>query len=259
MRWFSLYRLVNVEFVRWLPFMSLLIIAALVVPLFLLNSAVTDYAMFSSHSRFEDLYISSGCALLFLVFMALLCLYFLLTIYSGYWGSKSVYTYLTLPVRRESLYMSKLIVFLTFLLLLIGVQFISIRLGYSLVVGKAATYNEGKFLMNNGLFLAFVRSDFFRLLLPFSFSRIFSSCCMLLVLATGIYYGALCERSRKYWGFVAVGAAAWILYKVLVYRLNESNHYLESRSLFPSSLILLALSGLFLWHGLRMMRRGTIA
>jgi hypothetical protein len=239
--------------------MTLLYVATLVVPLFLLNSAANDYAMFSNHSRFEDLYISSGCALLFLVLMALLCLYFLLTIYASYWGSKSVYTYLTLPVRRESLYMSKLIVFATFLLLLIGVQLISIRLGYALVADKAGTYNEGKFVINNGLFLAFARSDFFRLLLPFNFSRIFSSCSMLIAIATGIYYGALCERSRKYWGFVAIGTASWILYKVLVYRLNETNYYFEPRSLYPSSFMLLALSGLFLWHGLRMMRRGTIA
>jgi hypothetical protein len=154
--------------------------------------------------------------------------------------------------------MSKLIVFATYILLFFGMQLISIRLGYAIVAGKAETYLEGKIVMNNGLFLAFARSEFFRLLLPFHFSRILSSSSMLLTIATGLYFGALCERSRKYWGFTAIGAAVWILYRVLVYRLNESTD-LASKSLFPSSLMLIALSGFFLWHGLRMMRKGTIA
>lgn len=104
-----------------------------------------------------------------------------------------------------------------------------------------------------------MRSDFFRLLLPLDFSRILSSCSMFLAIATGFYYAALCERSRKYWGFIAVGAAALILYKALVYRLNESVHYFEPRNLYPSSLMLLALSAFFISHGLSMMKRGTIA
>ncbi|WP_130614228.1 hypothetical protein [Cohnella abietis] len=255
----GLYRLVNIEFMRWLLFLMLLCIAALVIPILIMNSAVNNYAMLHNHSRFEDLYIASGSAFLFPIFLALVCLYFLKTFYAGYWGSKSVYTYLTLPIRRESLYLSKLIVFMISLLLLILVQFVSIRLGYALFVNKAGDYIDGKFIMNNGLYLAFVRSDFFHLLLPFSFSRILSSCSMLLVITTGIYYAALCERSKKYWGVIALGAAALLLYRVLTYRLNESSHYFEPTSLYPSSLMLLLLSGFFLWHGLRMIKRGTIA
>ncbi|WP_221469353.1 hypothetical protein [Cohnella nanjingensis] len=254
-----MYRLLNWEFGRWLGFVALLCAGALLAPLYLLNAAAKDYNVFANHARYEDLYAASGCPLLFFLLVLLLCAYFLKTIYAGYWGGKSIYTYLTLPVRRESLYLSKLLVFLVSLLLLIVAQLLSIRLGYALVMDRASAYQEGKMIMHNGLFLAFVRSDFFRLLLPFHFSRLLSSVSMLLVIATGFYYGVLCERSRKYAGFVMVGTAGLVLYNVLVYRLNEASHYMASKSLYPSSLLLLALSGYFVWHSLRWIRRGAIA
>ncbi|MFC5405312.1 hypothetical protein [Cohnella soli] len=255
----GLYRLANIEFVRWMPFAGPLLIASFVIPIWMLRSAASDYNMFANHPRYEDLYAASGCGLLLLFLLALLCLYFLITIYSGYWGSKSVYTYLTLPIRRESLYWSKMLVFATYLLLFIGVQLLVISLGYAIFAAKAHVYLEGRYAMNNGLFLAFARSDEFRLLAPYSFSRVLSSVGLLTVLMTGIYYGALCERSRTYWGFAAIGVAALFAYRILVYRLNESAHLFEPRHLYPSSMLMLALTGFFIWHSIRIVKNGNIA
>ncbi|MBB6735293.1 hypothetical protein [Cohnella zeiphila] len=255
----GLYRLLNAEFGRWMAFVALLCAGAVLVPLLLLNSAAGDAGSFANHARYEDLYAASGCPLLFLLLLALLCAYFLKSVYAGYWGSKSVYTYLTLPVRRESLYFSKLIVFATCLLLLIAAQIVSIRLGYELVAAKAKAYPAGSLAMRNGLFLAFARSEFFRLLLPLNFSRILSSCSMLLAIATGFYYGALCERSRKFGGFALIAVAAFVLYRAVSFRLDEVAYTTLPRSLYPSSLALLAFSGWFVWHSLRIMRKGSIA
>ncbi|MCC3375208.1 hypothetical protein [Cohnella sp. REN36] len=255
----GLYRLLNLEFGQWLGFLALLFAGAVLAPLYLLDAAAKDYNLLANHVRFEDLYAASGCPLLFFLLLLLLCAYFLKTVYAGYWGSKSVYTYLTIPVRRESLYWSKLMVFLLSLLLLLVAQLLSIRIGYAIVIDRVSAYQEGNMVMHNGLFLAFVRSDFFRLLLPFHFSRILSSISLLLVIATGFYYAALCERSRKYAGFALIGITAIVAYKVLVYRLNEASHAWPLKNLYPSSLILLALSGYFVWHSLRWIRRGTIA
>ncbi|MBO9598686.1 MAG: hypothetical protein J7559_12830 [Cohnella sp.] len=255
----GLYRLVNAEFGMWMKFLALLCASAIILPLFILNAAAKDYAFFTSHARFEDLYSSSGCSLLFLGLLSLLCLYFLKTVYAGYWGSKSVYTYLSLPVARESHYFGKLIVFVTGCLLLIAAQLVGIRLGYSLVMNKAETYLEGQYVMNNGLFLAFARSEFFRVLLPLTFSRLLSSLGMLLVIVTGVYYGALCERSRTYIGFVPIAFAGWLLYRTLAYRLNEPIHSVTPTNLYPSSFLFFALSALFVWHGVRLMKKGSIA
>lgn len=255
----GLYRLINVEFGMWLKFLALLCASAIILPLLILNAAAKDYAFFTSHARFEDLYSSSGCSLLFLGLLSLLCLYFLKSVYAGYWGSKSVYTYLSLPVARESFYFGKLIVFVTGCLLLFAAQLVSIRLGYSLVMNKAETYLEGRYVMNNGLFLAFARSEFFRVLLPMTFSRMLSSLGMLLVIVTGVYYGALCERSRTYIGFVPIAVAGWMLYRTLAYRLNEPIHSATPTSLYPSSLFFIAVSAFFVWHGVRIVKRGSIA
>jgi len=255
----GLYRLINIEFAKWLVFITVLCVAAVILQLIALGGSLKNVNEFTVNARFEDLYMSSGCAIWFLVFLALACAYFLVTFYADYWGSKSVYTYLTLPVKREALYLSKLIVFATCMLLLLAAQFIGIRLGYALYENKVASYGDGMFVMHNGYFLAMIRSDFFRLLLPLNFSRILSTFGLFVAIVTGIYYAALCERSRKFYGFAAVIAAAWIAISIVGYRMNEKLHYMEPKSLYASSALLLVLSGFFIWHGLRIVRRGAIA
>ena len=255
----DLYRLFNIEFAKWLVFIAILCAAAIVAPLVLLHNQVKHYSEYSVTQRFEDVYAASGSQLLFLVFLALVCAYFLKTLYADYWGSKGIYTYLTLPVKRETLYFSRLIAFATCLLLLLASQLLSIRLGYALYASKVASYGEGQFVMHNGYFLAMIRSDFFRLLLPLSFSRLLSSLGLFLSIATGFYYGVLCERSRKRYGFAAI-LIAWVTaFNAAGYRLHEGQEYGDPGSLYVSSAIMLVLSGWFVWHSLRILKRGAIA
>jgi len=251
------YRLTNREFAKWLWFIVPVCVAIIVAPLILLYRKLKPYNEYMVNERYEDVYASSGSILLFLVFLALVCAYFLLTIYADYWGGKSIYTYLTLPVGREALYLSKLTVFVTCLLLLLASQLIGIRLGYSLYADKVASYGDGTFVMNNGYFLAMIRSEFFRLLLPLSFSRMLSNLAILAALSTGLFYGAICERSRKFFGFAAVAAAAWIVMDAAGYRMGESIH--DNTGLYTSSGLLLALSVFFVWHSLSLIRRGAVA
>ncbi|TVY03036.1 hypothetical protein [Cohnella terricola] len=255
----GLYRLVNIEFAKWLMFIAVLCAAAVILPQIAIQDRLKNYNEFTVNAPFEELYASSGGAMLFLVFLALICAYFLVTVYADYWGSKSVYTYLTLPVKREALYFSKVIVFAACLLLLLAAQLIGIRLGYAIYANKVASYGEGMFVVHNGYFLAMIRSEFFRLLLPLSFSRMLSTFALLAVTVTGFYYGALCERSRKFYGFAAIIAAAWIAISVIGYRMNEKLHYMEPKTLYVSSALLLVLSGFFIWHGLRIVRKGAVA
>jgi hypothetical protein len=255
----GLYRLINVEFALWLRLILILCIAAVISPLILLHSATKNYNEYVVNERFEDVYVSSGCVILFLILCAIACAFFLKTVYAGYWGSKSIYTYLTLPIKRESLYFSKLIVFATCLLLLLAAQLVSIRLGYAVYAARVGSYGDGQFILHNGWFLAIIRSEIFRILLPLSFSRILSSVSIFIVILTGFYYGALCERSRKYWGFVAIVAAVWIVINVLGYRMSEEIYYNKPKDLYVSSLSLMALSGLFIGHSVSIIRRGAIA
>ncbi|MFB9275414.1 hypothetical protein [Cohnella cellulosilytica] len=253
------YRLLNLEFAKWLIFIASVCAASIVAPLILLHRQLRSYSEFTVNERFEEAYASSGSVLLFLILLALVCAFFLITVYADYWGGKSVYTYLTLPVRREALYFGKAAAFAACLLLLLASQLIGIRLGYALYASKVASYADGEFAMRNGYFLAMIRSDFFRLLLPMSFSRMLSTLAMGVTVATGFYYGALCERSRKYFGFAAIAAAGWILIDAIGYRMHETARYAEPTGLYVSSALLLALSGFFVWHSLSLVRRGAIA
>jgi len=253
------YRLINFEFSKWLGFLSLSCAASLLGPIILMYGQVKSYSEYVLNDRFEELYVSSGGMILFLLLLALACAYFLKTVYADYWGGKSIYTFLTLPMKREALYFSRLIVFATGLLLLLASHLIGIRLGYALFAAKTASYGDGQFFMHNGFFLAMIRSEFFRLLLPLSFSRILSTFAILSAVATGFHYGALCERSRRYWGFVPVVAAVWLIIDVISYRLNEADNYYDSTGLYINSAWLLALSLLFVLNGLRLVRRGAIA
>lgn len=256
----GLYRLIGNEFAKWLPVVSLLCAAAVIVPLLLLRSRLKDYNEFAVNARFEDVYASSGSVLLFAVLLALACAYFLVLNYAAYWGSKSIYTYLTLPVRREALYFSRLIVFAGCLLCLLAAQLIGIRLGYALYIAKVGSYAEGQFVMHNGFFLAMIRSAYFRMLLPLGPGSIASTLSILVAASTGLYYAAICERSRQYYGLAAVAAAFWFVFRTISDRLSENgSSYIGTHSLYPNCVLLLALGGFFVWHGLHIVKKGAIA
>ncbi|WP_040951321.1 hypothetical protein [Gorillibacterium massiliense] len=254
----SFYRLLQHEFQLLLRPVLVLICLAILVPLPLLRGVTKGFTPYAPKMRYEELFASSGAETMFFVMVILLFASFAVVFYGSYWRSKSIYTYLSLPVRREYLYIAKLLAFAICILLLIAAELIGIRWGYSYAIGRLET-ESGNALMHNGLFLAFVRSDFFRFLFPVSFSRIFSSFSLILSAATGTYYAVLCERSRRFFGLGAVAAALYLILRVASYRLNETVLYYTAKSLYPSSILLLLLGGFFVWHSIVLYKKGAIA
>ncbi|WP_010277718.1 hypothetical protein [Paenibacillus senegalensis] len=171
--------------------------AALGLPVVLMLVELKGIGMHSVHLRYEDLYRSSGGSIVFGLCLAGFSLWFVKNVYAGYWGSKSIFTYLTLPVRREAYFFAKLSAFMLSVLLLITAQLAGAWLGYYLVAGHIERVSGEEFVVANGLFLAFIRSEFFRLLLPVSDGGLLFSASLWLGLVTGIYYSLLCERSRN--------------------------------------------------------------
>lgn len=256
----NFYRLLNVEFGTMLKGTLLLCIGTALIPLLFLYLEVRNYDPFTTvYERFEIIYASSGSAALFLVFLAALYGVFLKTIYAQYWRSKSIYTYLTLPVKREVLYFSKLTAFLVCLLMLLTAQLLSVILGYNLVAEQVGSIQDGQFLMNNGLFLAFIRSEFLRILFPIGFPEMVSSLSIGFALSTGIYYGALCERSKQYGGLVLVMIGFFIIRSVVNERMSVPLHAESYTNWYFTSTLLLLLSGFFMWHSIRLFKRGAIA
>ncbi|MEO3946807.1 hypothetical protein [Gorillibacterium sp. CAU 1737] len=255
----TFYRLFAHEFGQLRGITLLLAAIAMGGPLLLLRLELKNQGS-RPVPRYEDLFDASGSAALYGSLLVLTLLSFLLVFYSAYWRGKSIYTSLTLPAPREMLYASKLLALLTSLLAVYSAELIGIRLGYAYSLDKLQAIGV-EHPMNNGLFLAFLRGDFLRFLLPHDPTRLLSNAAILLAVTSGILYAVLCERSRKGWGALPLTVGAITILRVLAYRLSESDRVweLSGRSLLGSSLFLLALTIWFIWRGIRFYQRGAIA
>lgn len=212
------------------------------------------------YERFETLYASSGSIIVFILFFTLLCGWFLKTCYENYARGKSIYTMLALPVKREALYFSKVVSFAIALLALIAAQLLSVLLFYGWFIAGAANADQPELLMHNGLFLAFLRSEFLRILLPLHWQGMLSTFSMFVAVVVGVYYGALCERSKRYWGFIVIWGAAMIMIRMLLYRLEEVRYspFYDTLNLPLYSGLLLFLCGWMVWHSLHLLKKGAI-
>ncbi|WP_129724194.1 hypothetical protein [Xylanivirga thermophila] len=251
------YRLLNYEIRNIFKFVLVICILAIISPIVFLNISIKDGV--NLYQPFEFIYASSGCVILFVIYLALMCLTFIYSIYSNYFGSKSIYTLLTLPIRRELVYLSKLISFFISFAAFLSAQLISILLGYWFVASRIAALEEGKYLMTNGLFLSFVRSDFLRIIFPLGLESAVSTISLFTTLLCGLYYGALCERSRRYWGFFPIGGAVFIMISLLNYRINQRMYVTDYRSMYLQSLVLFLFSVFFVWHSIKIFKKSAVA
>ncbi len=251
----SYYRLVNYQFMWILKPLILVYVGTIISPLFLLNAAMQDYN--NIHSRFEDVFASSGCVMAFAIYFAATCGLCIASIYAGYWKSKSIYTLLALPIKREVIYFSELTVFFICFIGLIASQLVGIFLGYALFTPTLVRTINGEtyyLRMQNGLFLSLIRSSFFRILLPLGIESFVSSLTTLIATVSTLYYSVLCERSRRYFGFIPVIAVIIFIIYTITQRINMSN-----ANTYINSLILLLCSAFFTWHGVKLVKRSAIA
>jgi hypothetical protein len=251
----KLYKILNYEVSQHLAKVLIICAGTLVSPLMLLNRAI-DYSNY--YKRFETIYESSGYIIVFAVFFAAICGICFQSFYSNYFGSKSIYTLVTIPMKREAIYFSKLISFFIYFLMFFAAQLISVFIAHGMISSQVARCEDGKYLINNSLFLAFIRSGFLRILMPLGLEGIVSTVSMFAVIVCGLYYAMLCERSKRFWGFAPIAAVIYILVRVITYRLNQGALYPEYVNLYVFSIILFCFCGFFIWHGIRLYKRGAI-
>ncbi|MFD0714222.1 hypothetical protein [Paenibacillus sp. GCM10027626] len=252
-----LYQLLQVEFSSWALAVLLLSCGVIMTPCLFVYTALRDYNEFTIHQRFEDLFLSAGGSAVFILYLLVLLLFFAKTVYGDYWGSKGVYTLLTLPIKRMYVYTSKLIALCISMLVLIAAQLLGIALSYSVYASKVASYGDGRFVTENGLFLAFVRSRFFRLLLPPTWPEWLFSLTLLVVLASGCYYVVLCERAKRFWAIVPFIAAIWLMIRAINARLDIPYGDSLAAQYWHVSL-LLGCTVWFIGYGIRLVKRGAI-
>jgi hypothetical protein len=256
------YRLFNHEIVSMIRAAGLIGIGMVVFPFLLVRFRIVQEVNLSQTSRFEDLYADAGGTLVFGVGLAAMLAFFLARVYGhyGHYGkTKSIDTLLALPVRREAIYFARIGAFAVCLLLVWAAELIGVQGCYAYAAAQPTATDDGRFATANGLFLAFVRSPFLRLILPQSPIGWLSTWSLLLVLLTGVYYGALCERSRRYWGFIPLGvAAAWMI-RALTMRLDDPASAPAVSEMAVDSAALIAFSAFFMWHSLQLIKKGAVA
>ncbi|MCR2807619.1 hypothetical protein [Paenibacillus soyae] len=252
----SFYRLLNYELGTILRGVLLLSLGTVISPLMFLSIHMNRD--FARYQRYETILEESGCMIVFLVYLAAMLGLFLKSFYSHYSGSKSIYTLLALPVRREAIYFGKLLTLVIALLMLWAALSLSVWIGFGMVDGKIQNATNGLVVPHNGMFLAVIRSSFLSIAFPLNAQALLSTLSIGTALATGICYGAVCERSRRYWGFAVLAGAAYAVIRALAYRMNLPASAFDEFSLQANSIILLLFSAWFAWHGIRLVKRGAI-
>ncbi|MFD0673555.1 hypothetical protein [Cohnella sp. GCM10027633] len=256
----SFYRLFNYEFAAMGRVLLILCAVMFIATWKLVGDEIADYSEHKVNERYEDIYAASGGMTLALFVFAAFSAYFVIRLYSNYWGSKSIYTLLALPMKREALYAARLAAFAVGLTGLVAMQWLCIRFGFDLVSDKTASYGDGRFVMHNGLFLAVIRSAELRLFMPVSAGGIVAAIGMLAAWTTGLMYVVTCERARRYWLIGIAAVAVYMMFRAYRRMTDWAWAYdLTEASLYRNGIILLAFAAFFVWHSIRMYRRGAIA
>ncbi|MGI6175882.1 MAG: hypothetical protein ACOYJC_06955 [Christensenellales bacterium] len=122
--------------------------------------------------------------------------------------SKGIYTLLSLPQKRTSIYYSHVLAGMLSLAVIVTAQLLVVVLAYLPIMGIAGN-NAPQYsgiqgfdelfpyyapFMNNGLFLAFARSKLLRMLMPLHVAEYFWGACLLLMMCCVLHNLILCRN-----------------------------------------------------------------
>lgn len=254
-----LYKLINHEF-RFIYKLVILIAVILILGQnILIYIAARDYPP-GRYIPFEDLLKVSGAPVVFYICFVLILACYVYSVVSNYYGSKSIYTLMSIPGSRPLIYLSKVISGFIYLMMLASSQFISIFLGY-LFFSTSYTVSDTEGFLSfekpvNGLFLAFVRSDFLRFLFPMSGESVVSTCIIAVSVMLGIFFASYCILAHRYFqlGFPLIN----LFIVILVGNKRNNALYGENQNLYIYSFILLALGIYYVYQSIRWLKKSAI-
>jgi hypothetical protein len=175
----------------------------------------------------------AGYHTMFLIAFILILIIIAVSVYQRYYGSKSIYTVMSLPVSKAGIYCSFLIPGLIAILMLSFTQVISVYLSYEMTLEKYAIIEvmssadgiiqRTKYdYMDNAVFLSFIRYNYLRIFLPLSWLDAVRSICLLTSPVITVLYFAFCERGRKYGGMALILLQGILLWQI-VNGINNTN------------------------------------
>lgn len=256
----KLYKLINFQFGFISRLVLLECLMLIVAQNMLLYITAGDYPA-DRYIPFEKLIALSGVSSVFYIGFALTLAGCVYSVLSDYSGSKGIYTLMAIPDGRSAVYFSKVIPGFIYLLMLICSQLISILTGYMLFSTPfSAVVTDGLISYSrpvNGLFLAFVRSDFLRLLFPLSAESFSSTFLMEISLILGIFFMSYAVLARRYWQLVF----PLINIMIIIFEVNKRNASVladMNRNLYVSSIVLFVFSVFYIYQSIRWIRSSAI-
>ena len=188
----------------------------------------------NSFLPYEMLLKNSGVFLVFLIGFGGIFFAVLKNARGCYTKSKSIYTLLTLPMPREHIYMAFLLSGITTILTFLAFQLFLFLLWYVpvMVIGNDLSMQTPLHLpdgsvvrgfgsmVNNGLFLAFVRSPFFRVFYPLDLWGIFWLILSLALILTATYYMAFSTGNRLF-GKISVAVSIFLAVRIFFMRILQ--------------------------------------
>lgn len=255
----NLYKLINHEF-RFIYKLVIIISVILVLGQNLLIYISAGEYTSGRYIPFEDLLSESGVPVVFYICFVLILACCVYSVISDYYGSKSIYTLMSIPGSRPYIFLSKTISGFIYLIMLATSQIISIFLSY-LLFSTSYTVIEANGLISyvrpvNGLFLAFVRSDFLRLLFPMSSEGIASNCMIAVSVILAVFFTSYCILAHRY--FYLIFPVLNLLFVISVVNKKNNALYSENQNLFLYSIILLAFSTYYVYQNIRWLRKSAI-
>lgn len=219
------YTLLNLEFtVLFTPLCVLIGIMAVIETI--LFGLILWYA--ENNAPFAYLLDASGVPIVFALTFAALLMLISLRFAQNYTPSKSIYTLLTLPVKREHVYLAKLMASLLAGFCIVAAQLALLLFAFAVyrhipVFGwQASGYrSDGKSAI---LYLSLMNSRFFHLLFPpdvFSFAFSLSVLCGAICLALSASAQTRSGRTAK----VVITAAVWLLLVLITFPLTDYKLY----------------------------------
>ena len=202
---------------------------------------------------------SAGFAPLFLVMLVVSMVILGWSIAKRWVGSKSIYTLCSLPTSRTWLYLCWLISGILLIVLLAAGQFISIKLAhnqYEKIIIEYLFENPDAPevpLMSNSLFYAFIRWDFLRPFLPYTFSEAMISLIFLVSPAALTVRLSLGIFSRKL-PAALLASGLWLMMIMIVTSTIRTISFWDGCCLIG----LAAVTAWTIISGIRLMERGDM-
>ena len=256
----NLYKLINFQFGFIYRLVLIECLLLIVVQNILLYITKEDNPA-DRYIPFEKLIALSGLPAVFYIGFVLTLAGCVYSVLSDYSGSKGIYTLMTIPGGRYCIYFSKVIPGLIYFLMLICSQLISILSGY-MFFSTPISVNVADGLISysrpvNGLFLAFVRSDFLRLLFPMSAESFISTFMMEISLILGIFFISYAVLARRYRQLV------FPLLNILtvIFEVNKRNASVlagGNQNLYVFSIILFVFSLFYVYQSIKWLKNSAI-